>query len=112
MKGWISTPKPLAGAPPASKPAQNLRSQPHKSRRALSLWCWGLSPHGWGDGPGDTYDWHEHGYEKVLYCVRGQILFHTASGDIGLGGVLVVCHDRARRPQHEPELDIPRATHG
>ena len=39
MKGWISTPKPLAGAPPASKPAQNLRSQPHGSRRALSLWC-------------------------------------------------------------------------
>ena len=40
MKRWISTPKPLAGAPPASKPAQNLRSQPHGSRRALSLWCW------------------------------------------------------------------------
>jgi hypothetical protein len=34
----------------------------------------GLSPHGWGNGPGDTYDWHEHGYEKVLYCVRGQIV--------------------------------------
>ena len=42
MKRWISTPKPLAGAPPASKPAQNLRSQPHGSRRALSLWCWPL----------------------------------------------------------------------
>ena len=45
----------------------------------------GLSPHGWGNGPGDTYDWHEHGYEKVLYCVRGQIVFHTAGGDIELG---------------------------
>jgi quercetin dioxygenase-like cupin family protein len=38
-----------------------------------------------GNGPGDTYGWHEHGYEKVLYCVRGQIVFHTASGDIRLG---------------------------
>jgi len=24
----------------------------------------GLSPHGWGNGPGDTYGWHEHGYQK------------------------------------------------
>jgi hypothetical protein len=24
----------------------------------------GLSPHGWGNG--NTYGWHEHGYEKVL----------------------------------------------
>ena len=46
MKGWISTPKPLAGAPPASKPAQNLRSQPHGSRRALSLWCWAMATRG------------------------------------------------------------------
>ena len=45
----------------------------------------GLSPHGWGNGPGDTYGWHEHGYEKVLYCVRGRIVFHTAGGDIELG---------------------------
>jgi mannose-6-phosphate isomerase-like protein (cupin superfamily) len=44
-----------------------------------------LSPHGWGNGPCDTYGWHEHGYEKVLYCVRGRIVFHTASGDIRLG---------------------------
>ncbi len=41
----------------------------------------GLSPHGWGNGPGDTYGWHEHGYEKVLYCVRGRIVFHTPGGD-------------------------------
>jgi hypothetical protein len=45
----------------------------------------GLSPHGWGNGPGDAYGWHEHGYEKVLYCVRGRIVFHTAGGDIELG---------------------------
>lgn len=45
----------------------------------------GLIPHQWGDDPGGAYGWHEHGYEKVLYCVRGQILFHTADGDIELG---------------------------
>ena len=45
----------------------------------------GLSPHGWGNGPGDTYGWHEHGYEKVLYCVRGRIVFHTEGGDVELG---------------------------
>ncbi len=33
----------------------------------------GLDPRGWGNGPGDTYGWHEHSYEKVLYCVRGLI---------------------------------------
>jgi hypothetical protein len=32
----------------------------------------GLSPHGWGNGLGDTYGWHEHGYEKVLYCGAGR----------------------------------------
>jgi len=52
VKGWISTPKPLAGAPPASKPAQNLRSQPHGSRRALSLWCWATWPRHLKEGEG------------------------------------------------------------
>jgi hypothetical protein len=32
----------------------------------------GLSPHEWGNGPSDTYGWHEHGYEKVLSaCAAG-----------------------------------------
>lgn len=45
----------------------------------------GLSPREWGNGPGDTYDWHAHGYHKVLYCVSGSIVFHTKSdGDIEL----------------------------
>src|SRR5262249_62166148 len=45
----------------------------------------GLSPHGWGNAPGDTYGWHEHSYEKVLYCVRGRIVFRTDEGDADLG---------------------------
>jgi hypothetical protein len=35
-----------------------------------------LRPHGWGNGPGDTYAWHEHGYEKgaVLRARRDRVL--------------------------------------
>ncbi len=41
----------------------------------------GLSPRRWGNAPGDRYEWHEHEYHKVLYCVRGSITFHTRDGD-------------------------------
>ena len=58
---------------------------PGEDEIAARMRAGGLSPHGWGNGPGDAYGWHEHGYEKVLYCVRGQIVFHTAGGDIELG---------------------------
>lgn len=44
----------------------------------------GLSPSGWGNGPGDRYDAHRHGYDKVLYCVSGSIVFTTAEGDVEL----------------------------
>ncbi len=45
----------------------------------------GLSPHGWGNAPGDRYGTHSHGYHKVLYCVAGGIVFHTDEGDVELG---------------------------
>jgi quercetin dioxygenase-like cupin family protein len=57
----------------------------------------GLTPYGWENGPGDSYGWHEHSYEKVLYCVRGQIVFHTASGDLELGP-----GDKMVLPAHTP----------
>jgi quercetin dioxygenase-like cupin family protein len=41
----------------------------------------GLTPHAWSNGPGDTYGWHSHDYHKVLYCLRGSIVFHTRDGD-------------------------------
>lgn len=41
----------------------------------------GLSPHAWKNGPGYEYEWHTHGYHKVLYCVSGGIVFHTEEGD-------------------------------
>src|SRR5258708_29537727 len=58
---------------------------PVEGELAARMRAEGLSPHGWGNAPGDTYGWHEHSYEKVLYCVRGQIVFHTGAGDIELG---------------------------
>ena len=57
----------------------------------------GLVPHGWGNAPGDTYGWHEHSYEKVLFCVRGRIVFHTSDGDAEIGP-----GDRLVLPPHTP----------
>jgi AraC-like ligand binding domain len=42
----------------------------------------GLVPHGWGNAPGDRYGWHDHDYHKVLYCVRGSIIFHVPGTDL------------------------------
>ena len=60
---------------------------PGEEKIAARMRAQGLSPHGRGNGPGDTCGphWHEHGYQEVLHCVRGQIVFHTAGGDIDLG---------------------------
>ena len=58
---------------------------PAKTKFAARTRAEGLQPVRRGNGPGPTYGWHEHGYEKVLYCVRGQIVFHTGGGDIELG---------------------------
>lgn len=45
----------------------------------------GLDPHSWDNAPGYRYEWHEHGYHKVLYCVSGGIVFHTRTdGDLEL----------------------------
>ncbi len=44
----------------------------------------GLTPHSWGNAPGDTYGRHRHDYDKVLYCVRGGITFHAREGDHSL----------------------------
>ncbi len=44
----------------------------------------GLSPHRWGNGPGERYGWHGHDYHKVLYCLSGSIVFHAAGGDFEL----------------------------
>ncbi len=35
----------------------------------------GLRPYEWSNAPGDTYAAHSHGYDKVIYVVRGSITF-------------------------------------
>ena len=40
----------------------------------------GLTPHRWSNGPGDVYAAHAHEYHKVLYCLRGSIVFRLANG--------------------------------
>ena len=41
----------------------------------------GLSPHRWSNGPGDVYASHSHTYHKVLYCLRGSIVFRLTGSD-------------------------------
>jgi quercetin dioxygenase-like cupin family protein len=38
----------------------------------------------WENPPGDTYGLHSHGYHKVLFCLRGSIVFHLPDGDVEL----------------------------
>jgi mannose-6-phosphate isomerase-like protein (cupin superfamily) len=35
----------------------------------------GFDPSSWGNGPGDRYAPHEHGYDKVLVVAAGSIRF-------------------------------------
>lgn len=57
----------------------------------------GLEAHTWSNGPGYVYGEHEHPYHKVLVCIEGSIVFHTADGDVALieGG-------RLDLPPHTP----------
>jgi quercetin dioxygenase-like cupin family protein len=40
----------------------------------------GLAPHRWSTGPRDVFAPHAHEYHKVLYCLRGSIVFGLADG--------------------------------
>jgi quercetin dioxygenase-like cupin family protein len=39
----------------------------------------------WSNAPGDRYSPHAHAYKKILCCLEGSIVFHTANADITLG---------------------------
>lgn len=47
-----------------------------KDDLAARLAAEGLAASRWGNGPGDTYAPHNHGYDKVLVATRGSITFH------------------------------------
>ena len=42
------------------------------------------APRFWGNAPGDTYGRHDHAYHKVLFSLRGSIVFHMDDGDVEL----------------------------
>lgn len=69
MGAWVEK---HSGAPPA-------RAELEERFRAERL-----SPRAWANAPGDRYSAHSHPYHKVLYCLSGSIVFHTADGDIEL----------------------------
>jgi quercetin dioxygenase-like cupin family protein len=41
----------------------------------------GLSPKRWSNGPLDVYGSHSHAYHKVLFCLRGSIVFRLTGTD-------------------------------
>src|SRR4051794_23530933 len=47
----------------------------------------GLAASRWGNGPGDRYAAHEHGYDKVIVVEEGSITFEVTGpvGSIELG---------------------------
>ena len=61
--------------PSAGRPAAEVQA---------ALEARGLVLHSWGNGPGDTYGWHDHPYHKTLVCLQGSIVFHTDDGDVGM----------------------------
>jgi len=45
----------------------------------------GLAPRWWSDPAGNTYPWHAHSYDKILYCSAGNITFRFRDGEVALG---------------------------
>lgn len=85
----------------------------------------GLSGRSWANAPGDKYGWHSHSYHKVLFCIRGSIVFHTREGDVELhpgdrldiepgtehaatvGPDGVECAEAAKGPERQNEGESP-----
>jgi mannose-6-phosphate isomerase-like protein (cupin superfamily) len=67
----------------AATTTANAVADRHDADRAFaSEGCSAARP--WGNGPGDAYDWHTHGYHKVLFCLDGSITFHLRERDVTL----------------------------
>lgn len=61
----------------------------------------GLSAHAWGNGPGDRYGVHAHGFDKVLVAAAGSIVFSLS----GAGGSVTL--------REGDRLELPAGTeHG
>ena len=44
----------------------------------------GVASYAWSNGPGDRYAAHEHGYEKVLVCAAGSIVFRVGPDQVAV----------------------------
>jgi hypothetical protein len=66
----------------ASKSPAAIRDRADADAAFASEGC--SAPRPWGNGPGDTYGRHAHGYHKVLFCLEGSITFHLSVGDVEL----------------------------
>lgn len=76
-------------------------SRPSQEALLARLAADGMPAQAWGNGPGDRYGVHEHGYDKVLVAASGSITFHLP--DLGRS-VTLEAGDR---------LDLPAGTaHG
>jgi cupin superfamily acireductone dioxygenase involved in methionine salvage len=42
----------------------------------------GLLPYSWSNSANYFYQAHSHDYDKVLYCVQGEVTFHLEDGDV------------------------------
>ena len=62
-------PAPLAELPGGSGGDGGVAAAEGRLRAA------GVEPMAWGNGPGDRYAAHEHGYTKLLICAEGSITF-------------------------------------
>ena len=61
-------------------------SDEDRSRALAAFEAEGCSaPRFWGNGAGDTYGRHDHGYHKVLFCLGGSIVFHLDDREVELG---------------------------
>jgi len=57
---------------------------PSRAAAERALAAEGLEPRLWSNGAGVVYGEHAHAQHKVLVCVSGSIVFHTAEGDAAL----------------------------
>jgi len=62
-------PPPLRPLPGGRLPEPSVAAAQGRLRES------GLEPMTWGNGPGDRYAAHEHGYTKLLVCATGSITF-------------------------------------
>ena len=66
----------------ATKTTASVTGRAEAARAFAAEGC--SAPRSWGNGPGDTYGRHAHGYHKVLFCLEGSITFHLPEGDVDL----------------------------